>query len=174
MNPISKLQYLFSSTHLRRMRQVIKAKLHRMNRKRIRLAVVGTASSGKSFLLRDILKTLTSMSGVFYPLDTELQSYKNFANYSPDETGGHGRTPLYACRPNNHYGAHVVHKNASGDKYDLSFLNIPGETFAKPSPTRPSRLQAYLTLKDLISQLHGHFTVSTWHTDAGDNACRAD
>ena len=168
MNPISKLQYLFSSTHLRRMRQVIKAKIHRMNSKRIRLAVVGTASSGKSFLLRDILKTLTSMSGVFYPLDTELQSYKNFANYSPDETGGHGRTPLYACRPNNHYGAHVVHKNASGDKYDLSFLNIPGETFAKPSPTRPSRLQAYLTLKDLISQLHGHFTVSTWHTDAGD------
>ena len=80
MNPISKLQYLFSSTHLRRMRQVIKAKIHRMNRKRIRLAVVGTASSGKSFLLRDILKTLTSMSGVFYPLDTELQSYKNFAN----------------------------------------------------------------------------------------------
>lgn len=168
MNPISKLQYLFSSTHLRRMRQVLKAKLHGMARKRIRLAVVGTTSSGKSFLLRDILKTLTSMSGVFYPLDTELQSYKNFANYSPDETGGHGGTPLYACRPNNHYGAHVVHKNESGDKYDLSFLNIPGEIFAKPLQNRSSRLQAYLILKDQISQLRSPFVVTTWHTDAGD------
>ncbi len=168
MNPFTKLNYLLSSTHLNRMRTILLNRIHSMTRKRIRLAVVGTTSSGKSFLLRDILKTLSSMSGVFNPLDNELQSYKNFANYSPDETGGHGGTPLYACRPNNHYGARVVHKNESNDKYDLSFLNIPGEIFAKAEQNRPSRLQAYILLKDQISQLRKYFIVSTWHTESGD------
>ncbi len=162
-----KLSYLFSGTHLHRTFLVMRNALHRMSREQIRLAVVGTTSSGKSFLLRDIMKTLSSMSAVFYPLDNALQTYKNVANYSPDETGGDRGTLFYACRAHNHYGARVVHKNESNDKYELSFLNIPGEIFAK-TPDKPTRLQAYIQLKNQISRLRHHFKVSTWRTDAGD------
>ena len=145
-------------------------------RKRIFLAVVGTTSSGKSFLLNDILTSLGSMSAVFTPLSEfpmkgmpagTLMPLKDLATYSPDEYGGSGGTPIYACRQSNFYGAAVRYNN-SRDVHDLVFLNIPGEIFSKAENGALSRLQAYIMLKSRIAQLKKRFYVSRWVNSAGD------
>lgn len=169
MSIFDKLGYLFSSLHLRHVCR--KAgyfwRYSVRNRKHIRLAVVGTTSSGKSFLLQDILTSLRSMAGIFNPLETTLQNYKDFGNYSPDEGGGEGGTPLYACRQGNHYGSSVKHNNNVGDRYDMDFLNIPGEIFATPR-TGMSRLKAYTNLRDQLRRTGRAFTATLWMADTGD------
>ena len=136
-------------------------------KKRIRLAVVGTTSSGKSFLLQDILTSLKCMAGIFNPLETSLQSFKDFGNYSPDEVGGEGGTPLYACRQGNHYGASIRHNTANRESYDMDFLNIPGEIFEVPK-SGLSRLKAYTNLRDKLRKAGRVFTVTLWRSDTGE------
>ena len=100
MRFIGKFKYWFSPAHFehlcKRMGSLWRYEIR--GRKRIHLAVVGTASSGKSFLLKDILTSMEKMAAIYSPLETTLQSFKDFGTYSPDEIGGYGRTPLYACR----------------------------------------------------------------------------
>ena len=163
MESIHRLRYSFSAAPYdqlcKRMSSYWRYEVR--GRKRIRLAVVGTASSGKSFLLKDILTSLEKMAAIYSPLETTLQSFKDFGTYSPDEIGGDGRTPLYACRQGNHYGAAVKHNNNSHDKYDMDFLNIPGEIFDVPR-SGMSRLNAYVALRDQLRRAKNVFVAKLW------------
>lgn len=146
------------------------------NRKRIFLAVVGTTSSGKSFLLNDIITSLSSMSAVSSPLkDFPMKGMpagtflpmKDIGSYSPDEYGGTGRTPIYACSQKSFYGVSMRYNN-SRDEHDLVFLNIPGEIFNKADNGGISRLQAYIMLKSRIAQMKKKFYVSRWESASGE------
>ena len=169
MGIIDKLGYHFSAVHFRHVCKKMGYfwRYNVRNKKHIRLAVVGTTSSGKSFLLQDILTSLRSMAGIFNPLETTLQNYKDFGNYSPDEGGGEGGTPLYACRQGNHYGSSVKHNNNVGDRYDMDFLNIPGEIFATPR-TGMSRLKAFTNLRDKLRKTGRAFSATLWMSDTGE------
>ncbi len=168
MKWIDRLAYKCSSLHLdevlHRWQHLLRYEV--INRKRIDLAVVGTTSSGKSFLLNDILSSLRNMGGKFSSLRSDSLLYKTIVNYSPDESGGHGQTPIYACRRTNFYGTYVNHSQ-DGRKYDFVFMNIPGEIFMRPTQGEASRLRAYIDLKDALSKMKKRFYVSTW-VDAAD------
>lgn len=129
----------------------------------VRLAVVGTASSGKSFLLKDIIDALRSMNCAFYTSESlEAQDgfqYKPFSNYAPNQKGSGGQTPLYACRHEDHYGQLV---KGPDFKFDLSFLNIPGEIF------QTEKLQSYIDLKGQLMVKTKLFTVHTYVNPAGE------
>lgn len=129
----------------------------------IRLAVVGNASSGKSFLLKDIIDALRSMGCSFYASDTletkDGFQYKPFSNYAPNQKGGGGGTPLYACRHEDHYGQRVMGPDF---EFDLSFLNIPGEIF------EDAKLHSYNELKRMLMTKKKLFTVHTYVNPAGD------
>ena len=177
----SKIRYWFSPTSLRETAEWIRSAVHYVffNRKRIDLAVVGTTSSGKSFLLNDILTVLSKMGGKaqsrvpLYGPDgggmghgTGRRWLKNFGSYSPDEFGGSGGTPVYACRQSSFYGDSVKHSDRSL-KYDLVFLNIPGEIFMKSAGVA-IKLKAYIALKNEIDHMNRRFRVTTWVNAAGD------
>lgn len=130
--------------------------------KSIRLAVVGTASSGKSFLLRDIIDALRCLGCVYFVPDPDAIDsyvsregfqYKAFSDYNPNQKDGNGQTPLYACRGKDHYWQLVKGPNF---KFDLSFLNIPGEIFTD------TLLQNYNELKRLLRTRRKLFTVHTY------------
>lgn len=168
MSIFDKLRFLFSGVHFRHVYKKLKHSLrYGFGREYIRLAVVGTTSSGKSFLLQDILTSLKSMSGIYHPLENGLQEFKDFGNYSPDEFGGDGGTPLYSCRQGNHYGSAMKHNNNTNAKYDMDFLNIPGEIFAEPK-SGVSRLQAFTKLRDKLRKTSKVFSVTLWMSDTGE------
>lgn len=168
-NFFQRIGYTFSSLHMEEIRHRMEHMFRYVviNRKCIHLAVVGTTSSGKSFLLNDILASLRNMGGTFKDLRSDTLLYKTIVNYSPDESGGHGRTPIYACRRTNFYGTYVKHNNGNNDKYDLVFINIPGEIFMQSTNGKSTRLRAYLDLKSKIAGMKKKFFVTTW-TNAAD------
>lgn len=129
----------------------------------IRLAVVGNTSSGKSFLLKDIIDALRSMNCAFYTSESlEAQDgfqYKPFSNYAPNQKGGNGGTPIYACRHEDHYGQLV---KSADFKFDLCFLNIPGEIF------EDQKLHSYNEMKSLLMTSKKLFTVHTYTNPAGE------
>lgn len=130
--------------------------------KRIRLAVVGAPSSGKSFLLKDIIDALYRLGYAIYDSDRLEHEdgfrYTDFGNYSPNQKGGNGQTPVYACRHRDHYG-----QRCSGfRKFDLDFLNIPGEIFTK------ERLRGFNSLKRELDKRSALFVECTYVNQAGD------
>lgn len=142
---------------------VIKKGREKLSPECIRLAVVGNASSGKSFLLKDIIDALRSMGCSFYASDSleakDGFQYKPFSNYAPNQKGGGGGTPLYACRHEDHYGQLIKNHDF---KFDLCFLNIPGEIFTE------EMLQCYIDLKRLLMSDKKLFKVHTYVNPAGD------
>lgn len=117
----------------------------------ITLAVVGERSSGKSFLLQDMMRSLRGM-GVerFNTLKNKSgQVYKGVMRLNPDEQGGSGGTPLYAYRQSKHYGNYIDQLGG----FDLDFLNIPGEAFFEADVgqgRRISALEAYFNLQEKL------------------------
>lgn len=122
----------------------------------IRLAVVGNASSGKSYLLLDFIPALKKNCAIFRSYALEYKDgfqYSPILKYTPNQKGGNGRTPLYACRQEDHYGSRI---KGPDFKFDLSFLNIPGEIFNE------EMLQIYLKLKGRLMTKKKLFTVYTY------------
>lgn len=131
--------------------------------KRIRLAVVGAPSSGKSFLLKDIIDALGCLGYAIYDSDRLEREdgfrYTDFGNYSPNQKGGNGQTPVYACRHRDHYGHRM---SGDGKKFDLDFLNIPGEIFTE------ERLRGFNSLKRELDKNSALFVECTYVNQAGD------
>ena len=132
--------------------------------KEIRLAVVGSASSGKSFLLRDIIDAIKCMKGSYYDSPNQKKRYgftpTSFDNYSPNQKGSAGKTDIYACRQENHYGGHA--KCMDKFKFDLSFLNIPGEIFHEEK-----NLRSYSELRNQLQSDNKLFAVHTFTQPGG-------
>jgi len=169
---LEKFNYYRTPFFRQQLLRIIKEPFTKKMRKHISLAVVGTPSSGKSFLLMDIIDSLESMGDISKPLYRNGVRYQDSNNYTPDELGGRGGTPFYACRQSNHYGAQM--ENVSGNKnYSLDFLNIPGEAFINPSHDENritlSRVAAYNRLRDRIQIQTKLFCVTNYEDqDTGD------
>ena len=125
---------------------------------RIRLAVVGATSSGKSCQLDDSIRSFRVLGYSPYVSerlrDEDGFDYQKFSTYSPDQSGGGGRTPVYACRQENHYGQRM-----SGDglkEFDLDFLNIPGEIFTE------DKLRVYNSVRRELKAAGNAFVVRTY------------
>ena len=154
-------QFALSSSNIKRKLRRIKTHNREKNlTKTIRLAVVGTPSSGKSFLLRDLMDALASMGGSVHLLERDGFSYEEFSHFSPNQAGSGGQTPLYACRRSDHYGQTILQGRK---EYDFDFLNIPGEIFKEEQD-----IQYYLALRRALNVNKNLFVVSTYATDSSD------
>lgn len=127
--------------------------------KHIHLAVVGATSSGKSYIISDLIQAFANMGLCQYDLD----DYRGFGHYESDVTASNPERPrpqtdVYACRQGNLYGAEYE-SNSGNMKFRLDFLNIPGEIF----PTDRQFLEKYFELRDAL--LRAHFEVVTWSDD---------
>lgn len=134
--------------------------------KSIKLAVVGSPSSGKSYLLYDIVQTLGTM-GKRKTLPLSFP-YSGFAKYITDIYSTNGCVPgtkLYACRQENHYGAMLYELTNKEYELDIEFLNIPGEVFS----TNKKSVSLFFSLKKALERTpKGVFTVTQWKSMGGD------
>ena len=122
----------------------------------IRLAVVGATSSGKTYLLTDIV-------GSLYRLGYEQKDH--LENASPhhsvleliddvtDRQGGIRTTEVYACRAHNHYSSDFD----GPDRLHLEFLDVPGEVM-----TPESIRMFHAVMKSLMACTEKMFTETTW------------
>lgn len=137
-----------------------------MGTKRIKLAVVGTPSSGKSYLLYDIVQTLDTI-GTRQTLPLSFP-YSGFAKYITDiysQNGCVAGTKIYACRQENHYGAMYCELTQGDKKLDIEFLNIPGEVFSENQQS----ISVFFSLKKALEKTgKGIFTVTQWKSIGGE------
>lgn len=136
-----------------------------MGVKRIKLAVVGSPSSGKSYLLYDIVQTLGTMGKrQTLPLTFPYSGFAKYITdiYSPD--GCVAGTKIYACRQENHYGAMIYELTNDDKKLDIEFLNIPGEVFSNEK-----QIALFFSLKSALERTSsGIFTVTEWRSLGGE------
>lgn len=121
----------------------------------ISLAVVGTSSSGKSYLISDMIAAFSNMGMLRY----ELKGYRDFGHYERDVTTDDKHNPRpktdpYACRSENHYGAEFDY---NGKHFQLDFLNIPGEIFHSDELNRFFQIR-----KLLVEKCKNRFMLTTW------------
>lgn len=136
------------------------------NTRRLHLAVIGFPSSGKSYMLSDMITALSEMG---YKSELPPLSYPHsslgafFYDAYNNERGGMKQTPPSACRTENHYGA-TMRRKGSNQRISIDFLNIPGETFREPE----IQLQRYYMLRKAIREVRkGLFQLTTWRNPSG-------
>jgi len=131
--------------------------------KKLRIAVIGARSSGKSYLLYDMIHAFEQLGYVpeELPLSYPHSSFgAYFYDTFNDATGGMKGTDRYACRPESHYGAYMS-KRPIGRTLAVDFLNIPGEVFDRSS----DRMSQYFELKRLIEKKgKGLFWLQEWQS----------
>jgi len=134
--------------------------------KRIRIAVIGTRSSGKSFLLYDMIHAFTVLG--YHPEELPLSyPHSSFGTFFYDnfnsQTGSMRGTESYACRPLNHYGAYLSGNYMPMD-LAVDFLNIPGEVFDDSE----NRIELFFKMKELIQDRdEDMFYMSEWKSPSG-------
>ena len=134
--------------------------------KRIRIAFIGARSSGKSYLLYDMIHAFELLG--YHPEELLLSyPHSSFGAYFYDTfnnaTGGMRGTERYACRPESHYGAHLRH-GRFGCRLAVDFLNIPGEVFDLSN----THLRDYFELKRHIERKgKGLFWLQEWRSPSG-------
>lgn len=128
------------------------------------IAVVGSPSSGKSYLLYDLIHAFHVLG--YMPQELPLNyPYSSFGTFFYDifnaSTGGMRGTVDYACRPENHYGAFLAHQSKRALR--VNFLNIPGEAFRDLVA-----IERYFDLKRRIEDIpRGTFWSATYCAPSG-------
>lgn len=127
----------------------------------IHLAVIGIPSSGKSYLISDMIKSFASMGYNSYELVDNKMVYQPTSKYDAD-TRESTQTELYACRWENHYGTKM---KKDGDPLKIDFLNIPGEVFSDEKA-----ITLYFALSSKLRGQAGNrmFRLITWENSAGE------
>lgn len=129
--------------------------------RRISLAIIGVPASGKSYLISDLIESFRSMGLQYYDLQRDGIAYRGFGSYDTDVMGAEGMkgTPLYACRANNHYGAHM---KGGEHNFEIDFLNIPGEIF----DANRENLRTFFLVRNALKTKAAHrFRLITWKRD---------
>ena len=103
----------------------------------LRLAVIGATASGKSYLLIDAVASLGKMGFRPYNVDGH-PSTSMFEALVNDYNTGVNSTPVYACRPTNHFASR--YKSKQRGEFTLNFLDIPGEVVTKDSINEASAI----------------------------------
>jgi hypothetical protein len=136
--------------------------------KKIRIAVIGARSSGKSFLLYDIIHAFSLLG--FKPEELPLSyPHSSFGAFFYDnlnsETGGMLKTDGL-CRPQNHYGAYLS-GNLLPTDLPVDFLNIPGEVF----DNHEGRIEIFYQMREMIEDRdEDMFYLSEWRSPSGRTA----
>lgn len=126
------------------------------NKSTIRLAVVGPTSSGKTYLLTDIIGSLSRLG---YRQNDRLQnsslhhSVLELIEDVTDRQGGIRTTEVYACRSHNHYSSDFT----GPDKMHLEFLDVPGEVM-----TQDSYCIFHAVMKGLMACTEKIFVETEW------------
>lgn len=133
--------------------------------KHLRIAVIGSVSSGKSFLLFDLIHAFHHLGFAAQALPLSYP-HSSFGSFFYDvinvETGGMRGTESYDCRPSNHYGAIFTRSRLLPFwRYHVDFLNIPGEAFADHET-----IDKYFELKKYLEREQA-FWLSTWKSPSG-------
>lgn len=134
--------------------------------KKLRWAVVGPPSSGKTYLLSDLIKAFGAMGYECkkLPVTSPYSSFGTFFYESGNvDGGGMAQTLAYACREDNHYHA-LLQPKGWGRSVEVDFLNIPGETFAD----NEQNTIYFNNLADRIRRMpKGYFQLTTYHHPCG-------
>lgn len=149
--------------------------------KHLRLAVVGAPSSGKTYLLSDLIHSLHAMGceAEKLPLNYPYSSFGSFfyevSNFRTDDSEQRRQqqtlrqTEAYACRPENHYGG-ILRLPGSQQRVAIDFVNIPGEVFNDNSSHdhqgAQNRLMYFFMLRDAIERLDDAFAVVAYENPA--------
>ena len=117
-------------------------------KKMIRLAVIGSTSSGKTYLLSDLIE---SFSRLDYRCVEELDSlYANPFDFRFNVGEEYRQTAVVACRKYNEYRGKFVN-NEERRNFNLGFLDIPGEIF------EPSRINRFIKIIGELYRLEDYF-----------------
>lgn len=134
--------------------------------KKLRWAVVGPPSSGKTYLLSDLIKAFGAMGYECkkLPVTSPYSSFGTFYYESANtDGGGIAQTQAFACRAENHYHA-LLHPKGMGRSIEVDFLNIPGETFAD----NETNTKYFNQLTNRIGRIpKGHFQLTTYQHPCG-------
>lgn len=130
--------------------------------KKIRLAVVGTRSSGKSYQLYDMIKSLDGLgfSQENLPIDFPYASFGQYF-YNTMKNGQMNGTPVYPLRQENHYCAMLKNEECKG--VDFEFVNIPGEIFLEGKS-----LAQYGVIRNALLKTKSLFKVTLWENIGGE------
>lgn len=127
-------------------------------KKKIRLAVIGSTSSGKTYLLRDMIE---SFSRLGYDRCEEALGnlYKTPADYRQelDDQDGIRQNAVVHCRIYNEYRGVLVNRDRR--RFDLGFLDIPGEIF------EGGRIQRFIRIIHELSRLGKCFVYDVYKHD---------
>lgn len=132
--------------------------------KRLRWGVIGAPSSGKTYLLSDLIQAfdLMGFKQESLPLTAPYNSFGAFFAETSGANGSMPQTERYACRRENHYGAIFEHPTRS-ITVEVDFLNLPGETFRDSS-----RISLFSTLRGrIVSISNPVFVIETYVNPAG-------
>ena len=112
----------------------------------IRLAVIGPTSSGKTYLLTDLVQAINNLG--YKPINSFNEKGKfptDLVNDATSNIGGIAGTPVYEGSPNAHYCSQY---SKNGNKFSLEFMDIPGEIFT------PDSVQMFLNIVKAIHNNH--------------------
>ena len=122
--------------------------------KMIRLAVIGSTSSGKTYLLNDMIE---SFSRLGYRCEEELDLYANPYSFRERVLGPDGvhQTPVAQCRKYSEYRGNFVNR-AMRRNFNLGFLDIPGEIFTS------ERIDRFISIIGELYHLGSCFTYDVY------------
>lgn len=134
-------------------------------KKHISLAVLGAPSSGKSYLLSDLIQSFSEMGYVNQelPLTTPYSSIGSFFFETTSADDGMRQTEVFVCRQENHYCGIFKHPKLPIE-VEVDFLNIAGETFGNNA----SHMKMFNELKQGIQNIKvKQFALVTYTNPAG-------
>ena len=97
---------------------------------RVRLAVVGSVGVGKTYLLQDIVGSLEKLGLEVVDIYRDQSLHRQTKDIVRVGNGVE-KTPVYACRQENHYVSH--YKSQFGKVVKVEFIDVPGEVMTEES-----------------------------------------
>lgn len=132
--------------------------------KKLRWAIIGAPSSGKTYLLSDLIQAFDLMGFKQEPMPLTAP-YSSFGAFFAEISGANGQvsqTERYACRMEDRYNAVFAHPKHSMS-VEVDFLNLPGETFLDPK-----RIGRFNILRKNIGDIsNAIFIIETYTNPAG-------
>lgn len=125
--------------------------------KNIRLAVIGRTSSGKTYLLRDMIESFAKMG--FNNRDSLGKLYSSPAHFCAKcdgEGGSVEKTAVVQCRTYDEYRGDFFRPGGTANSFKMGFLDIPGDIFTT------AKIESFHSLLNELYKLRGVFEVTVF------------
>lgn len=126
-------------------------------KKNIRLAVIGRTSSGKTYLLRDMIESFAKMG--FNNRDSLGKLYSSPAHFCAKCDGKGGsveKTAVVQCRTYDEYRGDFFRPGGTANSFKMGFLDIPGDIFTT------AKIASFHSLLNELYKLRGVFEVTVF------------